>query len=56
MSKFNDASRPLYLENDALSVGLGAGQLQVRDGMNCGHDKVQDNATLHPIVLPIKAY
>ena len=32
--KFYDAARPLYLENDASSIGLGAGLLQVRDGMN----------------------
>ena len=44
--KFYDASRPLYLEPDTSSVGLGARILQVRDAMNCGCDEVLDNVTL----------
>ena len=43
--KFYDTSGPLYLETDALGGGLGARLLQVRDSMNCGHGKVQDNET-----------
>ena len=49
--KFYDTSRPLYLETDASEVSLGAGLLQIRDGMNCGCDEVPDNATLHPNVF-----
>ena len=35
----------------ASGVILGAGLLPVRDDMNCRHDKVPDNATLHPTAL-----
>ena len=31
-----DTSKPLYLESDASGIGLGAGLLHVREGMNCG--------------------
>ena len=34
--KFDDTSKPLYLKTDVSGIGLGAGLLQVRDGMNCG--------------------
>ena len=44
--KFYDVARPLFLETDASGIGFGAGLLQVRDGMNCGHDEVPDNAIL----------
>ena len=44
--KFYDVARPLYLEIDTLGIGLGARLLQARDGMNCGHDKIPDNALL----------
>ena len=53
--KFYDASRPLYCETHALGVTLGTGLLQVRDVMNCGHDKVPDNATLCPMALTRKS-
>ena len=43
--KLYDASRPLYLETDSSGFVLGAGLLQVRDGMNCAQ-----------LLLPIKAY
>ena len=48
---FYDASRPLYMETDISHVGLGARLLQVKDDMNCGHDKVPHNATLHQIAF-----
>ena len=48
--KFCDISRPLHLDTDASCVGLGVGLLQIREGMNCGHDDVPDNVTLHPIL------
>ena len=35
---FYDVARPLYLETNASGIGLGAGFLQVRDGMNCSCD------------------
>ena len=41
----------LYLKGDASGVSLGARLLQVRDGMNCGHDEVPNNAILHPIAF-----
>ena len=56
--QFYHTSRLLYLEPDALCVGLGAGLLQVimQDVMNCGHYKMPDNATLQPTALPAKFY
>ena len=45
--KFNNKVRPLYLETDVSGIGLGVGLLQVRDGMNCPHDKMP-NSILKP--------
>ena len=53
--KFCDTSRPLYLENNALGVSLGATLLQVRVEMNYGHGRVSDNATLCPIAFASKS-
>ena len=53
--KFNDASRPIYLETYASGIGLGARLLQVMDGMNCGHQKMQDSAALCPIAFASKS-
>ena len=53
--KFDDASRPLYLETDASGADLGAGLLQVKEGMNCWHDEVPDNATLQTIDFTTKS-
>ena len=47
--KFYDTSRPLYLETNASGSGLGL--LQVIDGMNCGHNKIPDNATMCPMAF-----
>ena len=33
-----DVSRPLYLKTNASGVGIGAELLQLRKGMNYGHD------------------
>ena len=46
--KFYFTSRHLYLETDALGVVFEVGLLQVRDDINGGSDKVQDNITLLP--------
>ena len=47
--------RLLYLETNASVIGLRAGLLQMRDGMNCGCDKIPDNAILHPIAFSSKS-
>ena len=52
--KFYDASRPPHLETDASGVRLRARLLQIRDGMNCGHDEIPDNTMLHPIAFASK--
>ena len=50
--KFFDVARPLYLETNASRIVLVAGLLQVRDSMNCGHDKVvSDNEILQLIAF-----
>ena len=52
--KFYDADRLLYLETDISGIGLGAGLLQVMDGMNCRQEKIPDNAILQPIAFTSK--
>ena len=54
--KIYDTSIPLYLEPDASGLGLGAWLLHIRDDMNCMHDAVPDNATLHPTAFTSKTY
>ena len=44
MMKLYDAFRPLNMETNALGVGLRAILLQVKEGMNCGCDEVQECA------------
>ena len=51
---FYDISRSLYLEIDASGVSLGAGLLQLREGMNCGLDEVLNNVTLCSIAFSSK--
>ena len=53
--KFYDALQPLYLEKDISSIGLEAGHLWIRDGMNCGWDKILDNMALCPIAFVNKS-
>ena len=49
--KFNDDTKPLYLETDVSGVGLGAALLQLHEGTMCQKDIVPDNAILHPITF-----
>ena len=53
--KFYDALKALYLETDASLIGLRAGLLRVREGMNCGHHEVTGNSTLCLIVFASRA-
>ena len=53
--KFYNAAIHLNLETDVSSVSLGTRLLQVRDGMNFGHDEVPDNATHCPVTFASKS-
>ena len=53
--KFYDADRSLYLETNSSGIGPGDGSLQVRDGMNCGHDKILYNTILVPTAFASKS-
>ena len=52
--KFYEEIHPLYLETDSSEVGLGAAQLQTRNGICCPRDKVPDNSILRPIAFVCK--
>ena len=56
MHEVYDAFRPLYLKNDASGAILGAGLLQVTEGMNSGHDEVPGNVTLQPVAKVYQAW
>ena len=43
---FSNGRDPLYLEMGVSGVGLGAGLLQVTEGMNWPCDEAQDNTAL----------
>ena len=45
---FYNKREPLYLEIDASSVGLEAGHMQIREGINCPHGEAPDNMALCP--------
>ena len=47
--EFYNNSRPLYLETDALGIGLGAALLQLCDNTVCQVGVAPQNITLHPI-------
>ena len=47
-------ARPLCLETDISGICLVAGLLEVRDGMNYGHDEVADNSIQYPVVFASK--
>ena len=53
--KFYDKNKPLYLETDALEIGLGAALLQIRDGATCPMDIEPDNTILRPIIFASKS-
>ena len=53
--KFYDASWPLCIETDSTSLSLEPGLLQVRDGMNCGCDKVPNNVIFNPTAFASKS-
>ena len=53
--KFYNDTKPLYLETDAYSVGLGAALLQTWDGTTCQNDIVPDNTILCPIAFASKS-
>ena len=41
----------LYLGTDVSGIGLGAGLLQIREGMKCPYSDTPDNTTLHPMAF-----
>ena len=49
--KFYNARKSLYLPTDATGIGLGAGLLLVRYGMNCARNVTPDNLILRPIAF-----
>ena len=53
--KFYDDSKPLYLETDASSVGLGTALLQTQEGTICQKDKLPENTIMHPIAFASKS-
>ena len=52
---FHNEKEQLYLGRDALGVGLGAGLLKVRDGMQFQRNEAPNNAALWPIVFMKKS-
>ena len=53
--KFYDAPRPLFIETNAFGISSGTRLLQVRDDMNCRHDKIPDKGIGHPIAFTSKS-
>ena len=45
----------LYLETDALAVGLGASLLQAREGIQFPTNEATDNAVLWPVAFASKS-
>ena len=54
MLKLYNITGPLYLETDSFGNSLGAGLLQVTDGMDCRHDNIPNNAKLCLITFTSK--
>ena len=44
----------LYLETDAIGVGLGVSLMQVRDGIKFSKNEVSDNAVMQPVTFTSK--
>ena len=53
--KLYDVVRPLYLETNTSGISLGAGLLQVKGSLNCGHDKIPDNVIMWLIAFASKS-
>ena len=53
--KFYENSKPLYLETDALGIGLGAALLQLCDNTVCQKGVAPQNITLRPIAFTSKS-
>ena len=53
--KYYIVRKLLYLETNALGVGLGATLLQVKDDLSCGYDEAQDNAMFQPTAFASKS-
>ena len=53
--KFYNERGLLYLEKDALGIGLGPVLLQISDGMKCPWDKAHHNSILCPITFTSKS-
>ena len=49
-----DETKPIYLETDVPTVGLGPGLLQTREGTDCSRDEASDNSTLRPVTFESK--
>ena len=52
--KFNDETKPLYLETDACGMKLGPGLLQSRSSTSYSKDKAAENSILRPITFVSK--
>ena len=52
---FYNEKKQLYLEIDALGIGIGTSLLQVKDEMQFPMDKVPNNVLLWPLHLQVKA-
>ena len=53
--KFDDETKPMYLEMDASEIGLGATLSQTRDCTTCPEDIAPDNTILRPITFSGKS-
>ena len=53
--KFYDEMYSLYLEKDAIGIGLGAELMQGWDGMTCPWDEAPHNNILRPIAFTSKS-
>ena len=54
--KYHNFRKPLYLETNALGVGLGATLLQAKDDLSCRYDRSSTMQCSIPFPLPARAY